>query len=84
MKNHIATRLTAGPVLLAACGLALSAGTARAADGNGAGAPSLTERVSRLASVDTAPVGQAASLVKEEIPKEATGRIYVRSPLADA
>ncbi|MBO0654092.1 hypothetical protein J1792_15310 [Streptomyces triculaminicus] len=84
MKNHIMTRRAAGSVLLAACGLALSAGTAQAAGEGGAKAPSLTERVSRLASVDAAPVGRAASLVKNEIPKEATGKIYLRSPLAGA
>ncbi|MFI9202289.1 hypothetical protein [Streptomyces sp. NPDC053048] len=83
MKNHHTMRVTAGSVLLAACGLALCAGTAQAADESGAAPTPLADRVSRLTSVDAAPVGQAASMVKDEIPKEASGRLYVRSPLAD-
>ncbi|MEU7133668.1 hypothetical protein [Streptomyces sp. NPDC046261] len=77
-------RVAAGSVLLAACGLA-SAGSAEAAESGGSGpvGQPLTSRVTRLADVDTVPVDRAAALVKNELPQEAAGQIYLRSPLAD-
>ncbi|MEV5239238.1 hypothetical protein AB0K89_08990 [Streptomyces cinnamoneus] len=77
-------RVAVGSVLLAACGLASTAGSARAAGGESAAAPApLAGRVTHLAPIDTAPVGAAASLVKGQLPKETVGQIYLRSPLTD-
>ncbi len=85
MKNRIMHRVAAGSVLLAACGLASTAGSAEAAENGGQGSARqpLTSRVTRLADVDTAPVDRAAALVKNELPQEAAGQIYLRSPLAE-
>ncbi|MFI1970686.1 hypothetical protein BLA24_04975 [Streptomyces cinnamoneus] len=82
MNHHFATRIAAGSVLLAVGGLACAAGTAQADDAHGRGTAPLTSRVAGLTSAG-GPVGRAASLLKEEIPKEASGQVYLRSPLAE-
>ncbi|MEU4211788.1 hypothetical protein AB0F13_17580 [Streptomyces sp. NPDC026206] len=70
-------RVTAGSVLLAACGLASLADPAHAAGGDGLGASALSGRVARLAYL-AEPVDRAASVLKSELPQEATGQVYLR------
>ncbi|GHC67978.1 hypothetical protein [Streptomyces cinnamoneus] len=77
-------RVAAGSVLLAACGLASTAGSARAAGGEGAAAPApLASRVTHLAPIDAVSVGKAASLVKGQLPRETVGQISLRTPLSE-
>lgn len=86
MKNSALTRVTAGSVLLATCGLAFSAGAAQAADASPHKPGPLTSLTNRLTSTNAnAPVDKvekAASLVKGELPEEASGHIYLRTPVS--